>query len=123
MSPVLLLTDPELLMRLLLPLLAYANNETNVHYNLTWAPHHLGLYPVADLKPSKQENMPIEECANFFNMIAATVQRRPDLLTLVYPRYFPIMRQWADYLVDNLPDYKGKQQTTDDFLGVRRFSI
>ena len=38
----------------MLPLLAYANNETYVKYNLTWAPHHLGLYPIGNLQPYQQ---------------------------------------------------------------------
>ena len=40
-SPYFLWIYPEMLRDLLLPILAYANNETTVHYNLTWAPHHL----------------------------------------------------------------------------------
>ncbi len=40
-SPFFLLLHPEMLRDLLLPVLAYGNNETNDPYNLTWAPHHL----------------------------------------------------------------------------------
>ena len=40
-SPFFLWLRPELLRDLLLPVLAYANNETTIDYNLPWAPHHL----------------------------------------------------------------------------------
>ena len=45
---------PETMRLILLPLLAYANNETNIQYNLPWAPHHLGHWPVADITPGEQ---------------------------------------------------------------------
>jgi hypothetical protein len=40
-SPYFIWLHPEMLRDLLLPILAYANNETNIDYNLPWAPHHL----------------------------------------------------------------------------------
>jgi hypothetical protein len=40
-SPFWLYLQPEILRDLLLPILAYANNETSIEYNLPWAPHHL----------------------------------------------------------------------------------
>ncbi len=40
-SPFFLWLHPEMLRDLLIPLLAYANNDTTSKYNLTWAPHHL----------------------------------------------------------------------------------
>jgi hypothetical protein len=40
-SPFFLWLRPETLRDILIPILAYANNETNIHYNLAWAPHHL----------------------------------------------------------------------------------
>jgi hypothetical protein len=40
-SPFFLWLHPEILRDLLIPVLAYGNNETNDPYNLTWAPHHL----------------------------------------------------------------------------------
>lgn len=48
----------------MLPLLAYANNETSIAYNLSWTPHHLGHWPVCDIKPWQQEQMPMEETGN-----------------------------------------------------------
>ena len=40
-SPYFLWLHPELLRDVLIPVLAYGNNETTIHYNLAWAPHHL----------------------------------------------------------------------------------
>ena len=40
-SPFFLWLHPGLLRDMLLPVLAYANNETTIDYNLPWAPHHL----------------------------------------------------------------------------------
>ncbi len=40
-SPFFLLLHPELLRDVLIPILAYGNNATNIKYNLAWAPHHL----------------------------------------------------------------------------------
>lgn len=40
-SPFFLWLHPEMLRDVLIPVLAYANNETNIDYNLAWAPHHL----------------------------------------------------------------------------------
>ncbi len=40
-SPYFLWLHPEMLRDILIPILAYGNNETTIQYNLTWAPHHL----------------------------------------------------------------------------------
>ncbi len=40
-SPYFLWLNPELLRDVLIPILAYGNNETSIDYNLAWAPHHL----------------------------------------------------------------------------------
>jgi len=74
-SPFYLHYSPELLRLLLVPLLAYANNETSVPYDLPWAPHHLvrrlslswlphphhifvqGVYPIGYILSRDQENM------------------------------------------------------------------
>lgn len=40
-SPFFLLLQPEILRDLLIPILAYVNNETCAGYNLPFAPHHL----------------------------------------------------------------------------------
>ncbi|HEY9755147.1 MAG TPA: hypothetical protein V6C97_08300 [Oculatellaceae cyanobacterium] len=35
-------------------LFRYANNETSMPYSDSWAPHHLGFYPIGGIKTSQQ---------------------------------------------------------------------
>lgn len=115
-SPLFLLENADLLKLLLLPVLAYANNETNMPYTDIWAPHHLGFYPVANIETKDQENMPIEETGNLMMMIAAAGMLTGNNFTFVYPHYFPLLTSYAEYLVTALPD-PGNQLCTDDFEG------
>jgi hypothetical protein len=122
-SPLLVYGFTDLLRRLLVPILAYANNETKAYgeyipYNLAWAPHHLGHWPVCDLVPGHQEQMPVEETANMLIMLAAAEKRfgmNASQLAYLKP-YWPLLRSWGDYLISNLPD-PGNQLCTDDFEG------
>lgn len=105
---------------MLVPLLVYGNNGTkpygvNVPYNLSWAPHHLGQWPVCDLAPQDQEQMPLEESANVLIIIAALHQELRDLAYL--QNFWPMLDDWADFIVESLPD-PGNQLCTDDFEGA-----
>ncbi|CAF3704465.1 unnamed protein product [Rotaria sp. Silwood1] len=113
-SPFFLWLHPEMLRDVLIPVLAYANNETSINYNLVWAPHHLGKWPVCDVLPDEQEQMPIEESANMLLMLASIVQRL--LKTDFLQHYWNVMEIWAQYLNNTLPD-PGNQLCTDDFEG------
>ncbi|CAI8008073.1 Glutaminase A [Geodia barretti] len=104
---------------ILLPILNYANNETakyglNVPYNLSWAPHHLGTWPVCDLPPNRQEQMPMEESGNMLIMLAYLVKRDGDLSFL--EPYWNLLSIWGQYLAASLPDPED-QLCTDDFEG------
>eukprot|EP01137_Pigoraptor_chileana_P036019 Opistho-2@30929 len=114
-SPFLIHLAPELLKLTLMPLMYYANNETSVPYNLAWAPHHLGQWPICDIRPEEQEQMPVEETANMLAMFAAIVIVDKNS-TGFLDGYWDILQTWGDYLVDNLPD-PGNQLCTDDFEG------
>jgi len=105
--------SPDLLALQLIPVLEYANNATSSKYSLVWAPHHLGTWPVANIKTNEQENMPIEETANMLLMLAALEHRgsKVDLSA-----YWHLFVQWADYLISALPDPED-QLCTDDFEG------
>jgi hypothetical protein len=119
-APILLYFKPELLLLQLIPILAYANNETSNKYPYAFSPHHLGYYPVADIKPDQQENMPVEETANMLLMLAAIAKLDKTgglFKKLIYPKYWSLLQQWTDYLTQNLPD-PGNQLCTDDFEGV-----
>jgi len=115
-SPILLFENPELMNLIIIPILAYANNETYVQYNLDWAPHHLGIYPVGNLFPWEQEQMPVEETGNLILMLAVAAQVNGKLSDSIYPHYWNLLISWADYLVTALPD-PGNQLCTDDFEG------
>jgi hypothetical protein len=118
-APFFVFFNPELLKQLLRPVLAYANNETDVYgagvpYNLAWAPHHLGHWPVCNIKPSQQEQMPIEETGNMMLMLAAIAKQQGTVAWL--DQYWSLLAGWGDYLVSALPD-PGDQLCTDDFEG------
>lgn len=46
--------------------------------------------------------MPIEETGNLILMIAS-VAKLTNSLDQIYPKYWPVLQQWGQYLVDNLP--------------------
>ncbi len=117
-SPILLYLKPELLFLQMLPIMSYANNETWSKYTYEFSPHHLGYYPVCNIKSEGQENMPIEETANMMHMWAAVIQRSVDQkdIMAMTKRYWNLFQTWANYLVQNLPD-PGEQLCTDDFEG------
>jgi len=93
----------------------YANNQTTVTYDYSWAPHHLGTWPIAYMLSQWQENMPIEETGNLLMMFAAIVQAQNDI-SFLYPEYWPLVQSWGEYLIEHLPD-PGNQLCTDDFEG------
>lgn len=122
-APLFLYVNPYLMELMMLPLFGYASNETNIPYNLAWAPHHLGTYPIANCRPEDQEQMPVEESGNLLMIIAALVKlgndQGRDYHTLMFPQYTALVQSWADYLLAGngvLPDPED-QLCTDDFLG------
>lgn len=115
-GPFFLVLGPEYLRRLMLPLLAYANNETFVQYNLPWAPHHLGDWPVCSILPQDQEQMPMEETGNMLILLAAIAQRQDEQIDYLLP-YAPLLASWAQYLNTSLPD-PDNQLCTDDFVRI-----
>ncbi len=119
-APMFLHLYPDTLLRMMPPLMDYALNMTDdrdYDYGLDWAPHHLGVWPVCDIKQDEQEQMPVEESSNMLILFAALAQfRDADDLSWAYP-YLGLMKTWADYNVQNgLPD-PGEQLCTDDFMG------
>ncbi|CAE7657462.1 gtaA, partial [Symbiodinium necroappetens] len=108
---------PEFFRKLMLPLLVYSVNGTapygmDIKYNLSWAPHHLGTWPVCALRGDQQEQMPVEESGNMLIMIAAVSKKLGNLEWL--SSYWSLLKTWADFLVASLPD-PGNQLCTDDF--------
>lgn len=127
-SPFWFYHNSSILLKLLIPILAYANNDTKIYgepidYNLEWAPHHLGHWPICNLKPSQQEQMPIEETGNMINMITTIIQNLNSINNNITANiewlndYWKLLDIWANYLKNNLPDPKN-QLCTDDFEGT-----
>lgn len=120
-SPMLLYTEPELLKLLLVPVLAYANNETYVRFGNPYSPHQLGTYPIGDSPTSKQEPMPLENTGNMFFMMLGVVQQQKKQSAVAdtswfYPKYWPMLTNWADELVATT-QFPANQLCTDDFTG------
>lgn len=110
--PLILYTNPSILDYMLKPLFL---NQENGHYPKTNAIHDLGTFPVAKGYPDgTDEPMPLEECGNMIIMVLAYAQKTGDNAYLT--QHYPILKQWAGYLVDEalIP---ADQISTDDFAG------
>lgn len=120
--PAFLATDPEYLGLLIAPMLDYAENGG---WPKQFAEHDLGShYPNADgHNDGNEEDMPIEESANIVIMTAAYLARTSAATAKSFAAaHYPILKQWADYLVANAldPDF---QNQTDDFTGFIGHSV
>jgi len=118
-APFFVYFSPEILRQQIVTHLVYANNETKpygdyVPYNLEWAPHHLGQWPIANIRPDQQEQMPMEETGNMFIMLAAVAQKQNNVSYLA--NYWNLLDSWSNYLNKSLPDPED-QLCTDDFEG------
>ncbi|KJE88928.1 hypothetical protein CAOG_00497 [Capsaspora owczarzaki ATCC 30864] len=100
-SPFYLLLNPSLVPKMLLPVLKYANSETSFPYTRSWAPSHLGQWPLCTTAVPTTYDMPVEHTANMLIMITAAAQRGAPL-TYLQP-YWPLLTTWANYLVASLP--------------------
>ena len=115
--PFFLLFNPRLLAGQLLPILDYASMRRWKH---AYAPHDLGTYPKANgqvyggAEHSDRDQMPVEECGNMLLMMAALGHM--DREGALIQRYWPLLRQWANYLKEKGLDPEN-QLCTDDFAG------
>jgi len=112
--PLFLYTNPTLLKLLLEPLF---ENQESGHYPNNFSIHDIGShYPNATGHPDgNDEHMPLEECGNMIIMALAYFLRSRD--TLYLNQHYPILKQWAGYLVDEAL-YPANQISTDDFAGA-----
>jgi hypothetical protein len=115
-SPVFLYTNPTLLRLLLDPILAYTESG---RWPKVFCVHDLGSsYPNATgHDDGNEEDMPVEESANMLLMVAAYLHRlSPSDASSYANAHYTMLKQWADYLVQNALD-PGYQNQTDDFTG------
>jgi Domain of unknown function (DUF5127)/Domain of unknown function (DUF4965)/Domain of unknown function (DUF1793)/Domain of unknown function (DUF4964) len=121
--PVFLYADPAYLGLILAPTLDYVENHG---YPKVFAPHDLGShYPNAagHLDGTGEEDMPVEESANMLIMTASYLSRIPSAQRGTFATtHYPILKQWADYLVANALD-PNLQNQTDDFTGFIAHSV
>jgi hypothetical protein len=91
----------------------------------TFAEHDLGSsYPnAAGHNDGNEEDMPVEESANMLIMTAGYLARLGAADARAFATaHYPILKQWADYLVGNALD-PGLQNQTDDFTGFIAHSV
>jgi hypothetical protein len=120
--PAFLYADPAYLGLILAPLLDYAEHGG---WPKTFAEHDLGShYPnAAGHNDGNEEDMPVEESANMLIMCAAYAAHLDANTRAQYAtQHYPILKQWADYLVANALD-PGFQNQTDDFTGFIAHSV
>jgi hypothetical protein len=120
--PVYLYLDPQRLGLLLAPILDYVEHGG---WPKAFAPHDLGSsYPnAAGHNDGNEEDMPVEESANMLIMSAAYCAKIPRAAATAFATaHYPILKQWADYLVGNALD-PGYQNQTDDFTGFIAHSV
>ena len=115
-SPALLYAAPEILKRLLLPILHFADNQTDIPYWEPFCPHQLGFYPIANSTTALQEQMPLEETGNMFLMIEGYLQatNRSDLF---FEPWYPMLKAWAWWMAETQLPNPPYQLSTDDFTG------
>ena len=123
-SPVWIYLDPQYLALLLAPIFAYAGSG---RFTEPYSPHDLGHYPQATGYPlpgttQPEEAMPVEESGNMLIMVAAYAQAAGAGATPYLQANYRLLKQWADYLVSQLPD-PGFQNQTDDFAGEIAHSV
>ncbi len=116
-APMFLFLNPSLVEAQLEPVMRYAQAG---HWKFPFAPHDLGVYPLANGQlygggeTSEEDQMPVEESGDMILMVAAMTHAQGN--TTFAARYWPLLTRWAEYLLDKGFDPEN-QLSTDDFAG------